>query len=375
MSTVSNSTLEHGPVGIIALNSCAELGKMVNNHLATLRKEDPEKNNYLIEVDMPRFANGEGKVKIKESVRGKDIYILADIGNHGCTYKMFGQDHPMSPDDHMMDIKRTLSAIGGKANRVTVVMPLLYASRQHRRKGRESLDCAMALQELEHLGVSTIITFDAHDPNIQNAIPNSSFENVFPTYNILKALIKREGQVFNKDNLVVISPDTGAMDRAIYYANVLDLDVGLFYKRRDHTRVEDGKNPIVQHEYIGRSLEGMNVLIVDDMIASGESVLDIIDQIQKFNVGKVYVASTFGFFTEGVEKFRKYYDDGKLNTVYCTNASYLYPALLNEPWFEDVDISKFVAKLMHTLNHDLSISPLLNASARIRKLIATENLK
>ncbi len=364
--------LEHGPVGIIALKSCEEQGKMVNAHLCNLRGEDPEKTSYLIDIDQPRFQNGEGKVKIKESVRGKDIYILADIGNYSCTYPMFGYEHHMSPDEHMQDIKRTLSAIGGKANRITVVMPLLYSSRQHRRKGRESLDCAMALQELERLGVSTIITFDAHDPNIQNAIPNTSFENIYPTYNILKALLKKEGNNFNKDNMVVISPDTGAMDRAIYYANVLELDVGMFYKRRDHSRVVDGKNPIVQHEYIGRDLNGMNALIVDDMIASGESVLDIIEQLQSKNVNKIFVAATFGFFTAGVAKFRKYYDEGKLSGVYCTNGCYLPDSVLNEPWFECADISKFVAKLMHTLNHDESISPLLNASHRIRKLMEND---
>ena len=364
--------LEHGSIGIIALKSCKIRGEMVNAHLCNLRGEDPSKVSYLIEADQPRFQNGEGKVKLKESVRGKDIYILADVGNYSCTYPMFGYENHMSPDEHMQDIKRTLSAIGGKANRVTVVMPLLYASRQHRRKGRESLDCAMALQELERLGVSTIITFDAHDPNIQNAIPNTSFENIYPTYNILKALLKKEGNSFNKDNLVVVSPDTGAMDRAIYYANVLDLDVGMFYKRRDTSKVVDGKNPIVQHEYIGRALEGMNALIVDDMIASGESVLDIIEQLQSKNVKKIFVAATFGFFTKGVEKFRKYYDEGKLTGVYCTNGCYIPDSVLNEPWFECADISKFVAKLMHTLNHDESISPLLNASHRIRKLIEND---
>ncbi len=364
--------LEHGPVGIIALKSCEALGKMVNAHLCNLRGENPNEVSYLIETEQPRFQNGEGKVKIKESVRGKDIYILADVGNYSCTYPMFGFENHMSPDEHMQDIKRTLSAIGGKANRITVVMPLLYASRQHRRKGRESLDCAMALQELEQLGVSTIITFDAHDPNIQNAIPNASFENIYPTYNILKALLKREGNVFNKDNLIVISPDTGAMDRAIYYANVLELDVGMFYKRRDHSRVVNGKSPIVQHEYIGRDLNGMNALIVDDMIASGESVIDIIEQLQSRNVGKIFVAATFGFFTAGVERFRKFYEEGKLSCVFCTNGSYIPESVLQEPWFECADISKFVAKLMHTLNHDESISPLLNANHRIRKLLEND---
>ncbi len=366
------SMFEHGPIGIIALKSCAAHAEAVNTYLCNLRGENPKEKSYLIDIDQPRFSNGEAKVKIKESVRGKDIYILADIGNYSCTYKMFNYENHMSPDEHMQDIKRVLSAMGGKANRVTVVMPLLYASRQHRRKGRESLDCAMALQELERLGVSAIITFDAHDPNIQNAIPNVSFENIYPTYNILKALLKKEGNVFNKDNLIVISPDTGAMDRAIYYANVLELDVGMFYKRRDHSRVVDGKNPIVQHEYIGRDLNGMSALIVDDMIASGESVLDIIENLQTRNVDKIFVAATFGFFTAGVEKFRKYYEEGKLTSVYCTNGSYIPDEVLNEPWFECADISKFLAKLMNTLNHDESISPLLNANHRIRKLLEND---
>lgn len=362
-------TLEHGPLGIIVLNSCTEFGAKVNGHILAMRGEKPGDNDYIIPIDQIRFQNGEGKIRIQDSVRGKDIYILCDVGNYGCTYKMFNYINHVGPDEHFQDIKRVVSAIGGKANRVTVVMPLLYASRQHKRKGRESLDCAMALQELVNLGVHAIITFDAHDPTIQNAVPFISFENVFPTYTVLKYFFQKEGTNFNEANTLVISPDTGAMDRAIYYANVLGLDIGMFYKRRDHSVVINGKNPIIQHEYIGREIEGRNILIIDDMIASGDSVLDIIDQLKDRNVGKIYVACTFGFFTAGLEKFQKYADDGLLTRVYCTNGSYLPPELKDTPWFVEVDISKFVGKILNTLNHDLSMSPLLDSSTRIRRLL------
>ena len=372
MENQEGTVLEHGPLGVIALNSCAELGAKVDRHLRTMREEYEETDSYIIPLQQDRFANGEGKVTIKESVRGRDIYVLGDVGNYGCSYKMFGFEHHMGPDEHFQDFKRVLSAIGGKANRVTVIMPLLYSSRQHRRKNRESLDCAMGLQELQNMGVQAIITFDAHDPNIQNAIPCISFENIFPTYTILKYFFHKDCWNINKDNTVVISPDTGAMDRAVYYANVLNLDVGMFYKRRDHTVVVNGKNPIIQHEYIGRDVEGKTVMIVDDMIASGESVLDIIVELKKRGAKRTFVMSTFAFFTEGVQKFRDYYEKGMLDRVYTTNASYLPDSLKGEEWFVEVDISKFIAKIINTLNHDLSISPLLNANERIRKLIQQE---
>lgn len=312
-------------LGIIALESCRELGEQVNKIIQQKRNTE---ESLLIPTNEIRFSNGEGKVKLPETVRGKDIYILCDVGNYSCTYKMFGFTNHKGPDEHFQDIKRTVSAIRGKAARITVIMPLLYQSRQHRRKGRESLDCALALQELERLGVDEILTFDVHDTNVQNAIPLLSFENLYPTYDIVKSLISNEDTLsLDKEKLLVISPDTGAMDRAIYYSSVLGVDVGLFYKRRDHSTVVNGKNPIVEHEYMGREVEGKDVLIVDDMIASGESVLDIALELKKRNAKNVYVATTFAFFTEGLEKFNEYYSDGIIAKVYSTNLTYISPEL------------------------------------------------
>ncbi len=358
----------HGKMGLIVLQSCKQLGEEVNQFIRQLRNDD-EGESYIIPIEEVRFSNGEGKVKINDSVRGRDVYILCDIGNYSCTYNLFGYENHMSPDDHFRDIKRVLSAIGGKASRVTVLMPLLYSSRQHKRKGRESLDCAQALEELQNLGVDCILTFDAHDSTIYNAIPGTSFENIYPTYSMLKRFIQNEGDDIFKDNMTVISPDTGAMDRAIYYANVLGLDVGMFYKRRDHSRIVNGKNPIVQHEYIGGPLEGKRVLIIDDMIASGESVIDVINEIQKQNVSDVYAAVSFAFFTSGLEKFDKLYEEGKLKKLYSTNLTYAPEELLKRPWFVQVDMSKFIAKILCTLNNDESISPLLDSAARIRRLL------
>lgn len=365
MKDVSN----HGELCLIVLKSSKELGALVDEKIKLLRNESDSELSYILPIEEIRFSNGEGKIKLDDSVRGKDVFILADVGNYSVTYSMFGYENHMGPDEHYQDIKRVLSAIGGKANRVTVIMPLLYASRQHKRKGRESLDCAQALIELEHLGVDTILSFDVHDPTIYNAIPNSSFENIFPTYSILKCFIANEGNDIFKDNMTIISPDTGAMDRAIYYANVLGVDVGMFYKRRDHTRVVNGKNPIVQHEYIGGPLEGKKVMIVDDMIASGESIIDIINNITPKNVRETYVACTFALFTEGVEKFDKAYAEGKLTKLYTTNLSYIPDEVKKRPWFVEVDLSKFIAKIVNTLSHDESISPLLDATTRIRRLL------
>lgn len=362
-------TCNHGDLCLIVLKSSRELGILVDNNIKALRNQQDTDLSYILPIEEIRFSNGEGKVKLDDSVRGKDVYILVDVGNYSVTYKMFGHENFMGPDEHFQDVKRVLSAIGGKANRVTLIMPLLYASRQHKRKGRESLDCALSLIELENLGVDTIISFDVHDPTIYNAIPNSSFENIFPTYSMLKCFISNEGNNIIKDNMVVISPDTGAMDRAIYYANVLGIDVGMFYKRRDHTRIVNGKNPIIQHEYIGGPLEGKKVLIVDDMIASGESVIDIINEISKKNVGNIYVAATFAFFTEGVAKFDKLYEEGKLTRLYTTNLSYVPAEVKARPWFAEADLSKFIAKTINTLTHDESIAPLLDATTRIRRLL------
>ncbi len=363
----------HGKLGLIVMKSCTELGEKVEKRIKQLRGEEKSDIKYIVPIEEVRFSNGEGKVKILDSVRGKDIFILVDVGNYSCSYKMFGYENKMGPDEHFQDIKRVLSAIGGKANRITLLMPLLYASRQHKRKGRESLDCAVALEELENLGVNAIISFDVHDPTIHNAIPNTSFENIFPTYSVLKNFINNEGDNIFKENMTVISPDTGAMDRAIYYANVLGLDVGMFYKRRDHSRIVNGKNPIVQHEYIGSSLEGKRVLIVDDMIASGESVIDIINEIASKKVTDIYVATTFAFFTEGVEMFDRLYEQGKLTKLYSTNLSYIPEEIKRRPWFAETDLSKFMAKIVNTLGRDESISPLLDCTSRIRKLLKQTN--
>ena len=365
----------HGDLGLIVLSSCAELGHLLDERILQLRGEEDDDKSYIIPHEEVRFSNGEGKIRLMDTVRGKDIYVLCDVGNYSCTYKMFGFENRMGPDEHFQDVKRVLSAIGGKANRVTVVMPLMYASRQHKRKGRESLDCAMALKELENLGVNAILTFDVHDPTIHNAIPNTTFENIFPTYSMLKSFITNEGNNIIRDNMTVISPDTGAMDRAIYYANTLGVDVGMFYKRRDHSVVVNGKNPIVQHEYIGGSLNEKKVFIVDDMIASGESIIDIINEIQKQEVGQTFVATTFAFFTEGVEKFDMLYEKGALTKLYTTNLSYIPAEIKARPWFCEVDLSKYTAKIINTLSRDDSISSLLDATFRIRKLINKEAKK
>lgn len=367
--TAMSDILNHGDLGIIALKSSEALGNLVNSRIKALRNISDPSFTYLVPHEEVRFNNGEGKIKLLDTVRGKDIYVIADVGNYSCTYDMFGFTNHYGPDEHFQDIKRVISAIAGKANRVSVIMPLLYASRQHRRKGRESMDCAMALQELENLGVNTILSFDVHDPNIQNAIPLTSFENILPTYSMLKLFIENEGSNIIKDNMTVISPDTGAMDRAINYANILGVDVGMFYKRRDHSVIIDGKNPIIQHEYIGSPLDGKKIMIVDDMIASGESVIDIIKQTKKYNPDKTYVAATFSFFSKGVAKFDELYEQGLLTKLYTTNLSYIPDEIRNRPWFCEVDCSRFLAKIISTLNHDESISPLLDSTHRFRKLL------
>ena len=360
------SELNH-ELGLIVLESCAELGNAVDKYIQDKRNCT---ESFLIPIDEIRFSNGEGKIRISETVRGKDIYILCDVGNYSCKYKMFGFENHKGPDEHFQDIKRTVSAIKGKATRITVIMPLLYESRQHRRKGRESLDCALALQELERLGVDEIITFDVHDPNVQNATPLLSFENIYPTYNIVKSLISNEDTLeLNMEKLLVISPDTGAMDRAIYYSSVLGVDVGLFYKRRDHSLIVNGKNPIVEHQYMGKDVAGKDVLIVDDMIASGESVLDIALELKARNARNVYVAATFAFFTEGLEKFNKLYEDGIITKVYSTNLTYVSEELKDAKWFKAVDMSEFLGKIINRLNYGKSISKYMDATQVIRSLL------
>ncbi len=357
----------HGELGIIVMESAKDLGAKVNQNIAGLR--NTPNTDYRLPITETRFQNGEGKVRLNDSVRGKDIFIISDVGNYSCTYDLYGYENHVGPDEHFQSIKRVLSAIGGKANRVTVIMPLLYSSRQHKRRGRESLDCAMSLRELEALGVNTILTFDAHDPTIHNAIPIASFENVFPTYSIIKEFIRREGVKKMTENMAVISPDVGAMDRAVYYANILGHDVGVFYKRRDLDKVVDGKSQIVQHEYIGKPLDGKNVLIIDDMIASGGSIIEVIERLSQYDIQDVYSIVTFPLFTKGVTAFDKLYEEGKLKKLYSTNLTYVPKEIVDRPWFEQVDLSKYIAKLINTLNHDHSISGLLDADVRTKEMV------
>ena len=358
-------------LGLIVLSNCKEQGRLVDERIKQLRGEDPSSESYIIPIEEVRFNNGEGKIRINDSVRSKDIYILSDVGNYSCCYNMFGMQHNMGPDEHFQDIKRVVSAIGGKANRITLVMPLLYSSRQHKRKGRESLDCAMALQELESMGVSNVITFDAHDPRVQNAIPYSGFENVMPTYQVLKKLLRTLPDLkIDRDHMMVISPDEGAASRNIYYATMLGLDMGLFYKRRDYSVIVNGRNPIVAHEYMGESVEGKDVFIADDILATGDSMLDLARELKRRGAKRIFMACTFGMFTNGVEVFKKAHEEGLFDYILSTNLSYLRPELKEQPWFLEVDMSKYIALIIATLNHDRSISPFLNPLQRIQNLLA-----
>lgn len=356
--------LENDDLRLIVMNNIKDFGKKVDSNLGALRGDT---KSYMVSLDEVRFNNGEGKIKINETVRKKDVYILSDVGNHSMTYDMFGYENHVGPDEHFMDIKRVIGAIRSQASSVTVIMPLLYESRQHRRKGRESLDCAMAMQELEKLGVNSVITFDVHDPNIQNATPCMSFENFYPTHTILESFIENENLDF--DNLLVVSPDTGAMDRALYYANMLNTNVGMFYKRRDLTKIVNGKNPIIQHEYMGCDVKDKNVIVVDDMIASGSSMLEVAEELKKRGAKKVYLVATFALFTSGLDGFNKAYKDGVFDMLYTTNLTYINPKLRKQKWFCDVDCSMFLSKIINVLNRHQSISPLLNGKEEIVKLI------
>jgi ribose-phosphate pyrophosphokinase len=370
-----------GQLGIIVHDSCKKLGKKVDDYIVERRKEEIAnssseyhleeiKDSYIIDSEIIRFANGEAKGHLKETIRGKDIYVLADIGNYSVTYNMFGTENRMSPDAHFQDIKRLISSIGGKARRIHVIMPLLYESRQDKRNSRESLDCALALQELENLGVENIFTFDAHEPRVQNAIPQTGFESLHSTYQIIKAMNKVDEEIcFDKDQMMVISPDTGAMDRAIYYASVLGVDVGLFYKRRDYKKIIDGRNPIIQHEYMGAKVAGKDILIVDDMIASGGSVFDIAKELKKKNARNIYVAVSFTFFTNGIEKMNEYYEKGYIKKLFSTNLTYVPQKFKDAEWFEEVDMSKLISLLIDTVNYDDSVSPILDATNKIKNIV------
>lgn len=371
-----------GSLGIIALDGCQEMGKMVDDYLVKWRKEDTnankdnivytgyEKDTYLINAKVPRFGSGEAKGIIEESVRGKDIYLMIDVLNYSLTYSLTGNTNHMSPDDHFQNLKRIIAAVGGKARRLNVIMPFLYESRQHKRSGRESLDCALALQELVRMGVDNILTFDAHDPRVQNAIPLSGFETIRPAYQFVKGLLRnvKDLQIDN-EHMMAISPDEGATSRAIYLANVLGLDMGMFYKRRDYTRIVNGRNPIVAHEFLGASVEGKDVIILDDMISSGDSILDVAQQLKARKAKRIFAAATFGLFTNGLDKFDKAYEDGLLDGILTTNLIYQTPELLSKPYYIDCDMSKYIALVIDTLNHDGSISDILDPSERIQNIL------
>ena len=375
-------TMPVGTLGIIALESSRSMGQKVNDYIVDWRADRAanhataatfagyNKDSYLIDSACPRFGSGEAKGIIRESVRGDDLYILVDVCNYSLSYTVCGQTNHMSPDDHYQDLKRVIAAVGGKARRITVIMPFLYESRQHRRSTRESLDCALALQELTQMGVESIITFDAHDPRVQNAIPLKSFETVQPTYQFIKALLKRVPDIeVDPEHLMVISPDEGAMGRAVYYANVLGVDMGMFYKRRDYSTIVNGRNPIVAHEFLGTDVEGKDILIIDDMISSGESMLDVAKELKSRNAGRIFCCSTFGLFTNGLSKFDEAYESGLIYRVLTTNLIYQTEELLSKPYYLNVDMSKYIALLIDALNHDASISEYLNPANRIQRIV------
>lgn len=375
-------TMPDGALGLIPLKSCEELGAKVDQYLVGWRekREHAHKNeaafkgyhrdSYIISTSVPRFGTGEAKGVIKESVRGYDLYLMVDVTNYSLTYSVSGHENHMSPDDHYADLKRIIAAVGGKARRITAIIPFLYESRQHKRTARESLDCALALQELTAMGVDNIITFDAHDPRVQNAIPLKGFETVQPAYQFIKGILKNcDDLKLDNDHLMIISPDEGGTNRAVYLANVLGVDMGMFYKRRDYSRIVDGRNPIVAHEFLGSSVEGKDVLIIDDMISSGESMIDVATELKKRKANRIFVVATFGLFTNGLEKFDKAVEDGTIYRVVTTNLTYQTPELLSRPYYINCDMSKYIAYIIDTLNHDASISELLDPNERIQKLI------
>lgn len=374
------------PLKIAALESCLPLAEKVNDYIVQFRQESLndsldsplyasyKQDNYLIECRCPRFGSGEAKGLIGESIRGKDLFVMVDVSNYSLTYTVNGHLNHMSPDDHYQDLKRIISAANGKAHRVNVIMPFLYESRQHKRTKRESLDCAFALQELVDMGVDNILTFDAHDPRVQNAIPLHGFDNFTPAYQFMKALLRAEPDIIvDKDHLMIISPDEGAMHRAVYFSNVMGVNMGMFYKRRDYSQVIGGKNPIVAHEFLGDNIDGKDVIIIDDMISSGESMLDVAKQIKDRGAGRVFICTTFGLFTDGFDKFDDYYEKGYIDRVITTNLTYLPPSTKEKPYFVTADMSKFIALIIDSLNHDISISSVLNPTDKIHALLEKHN--
>ena len=371
-----------GALGLIPVTGCEELGDKVNNYLVKWRKESAivhkddvafsgyEKDTYIIDTKVPRFGSGEAKGIIAESVRGKDLYLMVDVCNYSVTYSLTGNINHMSPDDHFQNLKRIIAAIGGKGRRINVIMPFLYESRQHKRNGRESLDCALALQELVRMGVDNILTFDAHDPRVQNAIPLNGFETVPSSYQFIKGLLRKEKDLqIDSEHMMIISPDEGGTNRAIYLANVLGLDMGMFYNRRDYTRIVNGRNPIVAHEFLGSSVEGKDVIIIDDMISSGDSIIEVATELKRRKANRIFAAATFGLFTNGMEKFDRAYEEGLLTGILTTNLIYQTPELLSKPYYINCDMSKYIALLIDTLNHDGSISTLLNPNERIQHVL------
>ena len=375
-------TVPVGPLGLIPLKGMEDFTKKVNNYLVEWRKEresehkgtllfsEYEKDSYIIKSSISRFGSGEAKGTIEESVRGDDLYLLVDVCNYSMTYSLSGKINHMSPDDHFQDLKRIIAAIAGKARRINVIMPFLYESRQHKKTGRESLDCALALQELTNMGVENIITFDAHDPRVQNAIPLKGFETVQPIYQYTKGLLKNFPDLqVDSEHMMIISPDEGGMRRAIYFANMLKLDVGMFYKRRDYTKVVDGRNPIIAHEFLGADVEGKDLVIIDDMISSGESVQEVAKELKKRKARRVFVCATFGLFTNGFARFDQYYEDGIIDGIFTTNLVYQSPDLLSRPYYHSIEMSKYVALIIDNLNHDSTISGLLTPTNRINNFL------
>ena len=381
-------TIPVGKLGIIALRSSAELGQKINDdlvqwrdqrdneHTSTIAFSGYQRDTFLINSVCPRFGTGEGKAVINESVRGYDLYILVDVTNYSLEYTVRGQKNHMSPDDHFQDLKRIIGAVGGKARRITVIMPYLYESRQDKRTSRESLDCAQALEELYNMGVDSVITFDAHEPKVQNAIPLKTFETIKPTYQFIKALLNNVPDIeMTPDKMMVVSPDEGAMGRSIYFGTALGLDISMFYKRRDYTKVVDGRNPIVAHEYLGADLKGKDVVILDDMISSGDSMLEVGRELKKRGAGRIFFCATFGLFTEGLARFDKAYEEGIFDKVVTTNLIYQAPELLQREYYINADMSKYIALIIDTLNHDFSISEFLDPTDRIHKIIEKYNKK
>ncbi len=381
---ITEHAMPVGPLKIAALEGCREFAGIVDKYLVNFRHESPmnadtsiplpgyREDSYLLNCSCPRFGTGEGKGQIMDSVRGCDLFILADVCNYSLTYTVCGHENHMSPDDHYQDLKRIISAANGKAKRITVVMPFLYEGRQHRRSKRESLDCSLALQELAEMGVTNIVTFDAHDPRVQNAIPLHGFDSFMPTYQFLKALIETVPDFrIDSDHLMAISPDEGAMDRAVYFANILGIDMGMFYKRRDYSTIINGKNPIVAHEFLGDSVEGKDVLVIDDMISSGGSMLDVAKQLKERKARRVFVCTTFGLFTDGLDKFDEYYEKGYIYKVVTTNLNYRTPELLKRPYYAEADMTKYLASIIDHLNHDVSISSIQSPTEKIQELLET----